>query len=280
MANKYLVHDLRIDWEIENYTYSHSFSLDRIGFYVSSKSRNGTELKRPDFLYKFYGKTDYNLDSLSKGYLFFSNPRNFNDPFDCLTNREEIILKGGKDIIKHRDNIGVCCFSLTNRSPLMWGHYTNNYNGFCLKFKNDSLFTSRYIPIKTHVSYLKNYQPANQNLRNAISKLKATNINDGAKDNIHKILKMFFEYSWKYYDWKYEKEFRAISWTTNEFKRKFEYNKDDVKSIYIGHKMKETDPAYYDLLIEVLRSQYSNIKIYEVKPNQLVVKLDFYEIIK
>ncbi len=42
--------------------------------------------------------------------------------------------------------------------------------------------------------------------------------------------------------------------------------------------MKDTDLVYYDLLIEILKNNYPKIKVYEVKPNPLIVRLDFIEI--
>ncbi len=86
---------VKINWSFEDYFYSNTFSLDRIGRYLSSVILNGNELTTPGHLYKFYGKSEYNLQALKNPHLYFSNPRNFNDPFDCITNREKFILKGG-----------------------------------------------------------------------------------------------------------------------------------------------------------------------------------------
>jgi hypothetical protein len=160
----------------------------------------------------------------------------------------------------------------------MWGHYTNNYQGFCLKFKNNNLFNDQHVTIKNHVSYLKKYEASNENLNNVIKELQKSNLNEDDKTLIHKIILIFFEYCWKSYDWNYEKEFRAISWNTSEFNRRHDFNKNLVEEIYIGHKMKENDEEYYDLLIDILKNKYPKTKVYEIKPHPLSVKLDFNEI--
>lgn len=150
-----------IKWPLENYQYELKFSLERIGLYLHNVYENDIKLETPDKLYKFYGVDNHNLEALKASYLYFSNPRGFNDPFDCLTNREKYILRGGKGIKKHRDNLGVCCFSTSNKNPLMWGHYTNQYKGFCIKYNNKNLLKDNHIPVKTFVSYLKDYKPRN-----------------------------------------------------------------------------------------------------------------------
>lgn len=269
---------LDFNWKFEDYIYLTKFHSENVEMYSPLILRNEKKLEYPKFLYKFYGKSNNNLHSLLKGYLYFSNPKFFNDPFDSLVNRERYIRKGGDRITKHRENMGICSFSLINNNPLMWGHYTNNYKGFCLKFKNDSLLKNNYIQIRNHVSYLKNYQFSNDNLNKEISDLYKLSIKKEDKEHIQKVLTTSFEYCWKYYDWKYEQEFRGISWVTDKFKRQLKYNKKDVKEIYIGYKMKDIDLVYYDLLIEILKNNYPKIKVYEVKPNPLDVKLDFIEI--
>lgn len=268
---------LKVNWKWEEYSYSHNFSLDRVGLYKSSIIRNGVELRKPDFLFKFYKNTLYSLESLSEGYFYFSSPRYFNDPFDCLVNREKFIMRGGKGISQHRENLGVCCFSLENTNSLMWGHYTDHYKGFCLKFQNQSLLTRNNM-IQDHVSYLKQYEPSNQNLSKVLFEVEKVGMNSPDTELIQNILLMQFEYCSKYYDWQYEQEYRAVSWTTQDFSRRLPFEKEKLECIYIGHKMKDSDPGYYQQIIDTMISTYPNAKIYEVKPHPLVWKLTFEEL--
>lgn len=263
------------EFEFEKYKFQFSFSLDRIGYYNLKVYKSGKLLKKPDFLYKFYGKSTNSLNSLKEGYLYFADPKSFNDPFDCLTNRESYILKGGKEIRKHRENIGICCFSIINNNPLMWGHYTNNYTGFCIKYDNSDLLNNSNVAINRQVSYLKNYEAGNSNLFKVVSQIENSNLETTKKDLIHSTIKMSFEYCWKYIDWKYENEYRAVSINSLEFQRKLNINKNDVQEIYIGHKLKDQDSNYFNDLINIIETEYKNCKIYIVKPDPLQVKLDF-----
>lgn len=270
---------LRLEWPIENYLHSVNFSLDREGLYTHKLKKDEIELNRPNYLFKYFSNNDDSFNTIKEGYLYFSSPRNFNDPFDCLTNREKYILKGGEGIKKHRENLGICCFSVVNDNPLMWGHYTNQYKGFCIKLKNEEILKSKNIGIQTFVSYLKDYQPSNTEFDEIIEKLENSEIvNDKTKDLFHKILRLIHNYTWKYFDWNYEKEFRAISWTTDEFNRRFKINRENLLEVYIGHKMKSLDPDYFKKLYNALKEFYPNCKIFEVKPHPLVVKLEFNEI--
>jgi hypothetical protein len=103
---------------------------------------------------------------LSKGEIYFANPKEFNDPFDCLfafhknvtddeiikhlrsisISEEEIqylIRRNGlaefKDkIIEKNENADLLrIFSLTSNclSTLMWSHYSQNHYGVCIGFK-------------------------------------------------------------------------------------------------------------------------------------------------
>jgi hypothetical protein len=269
---------LEVNWAFEKYFYSNIFRLDKIGLYQSKILLNEKELETPKFLYKFFNDCNHNLDSLLEPYLYFSSPRNFNDPFDCITNREKYIFQGGEGIVSHRNNIGVCCFSLTPNNPLMWGHYTNNYNGYCIKYQNNQFLNTDEIDIRTHVSYLKDYMPANDELRERISEIESAPISDDSKDFIKKILVMLFEYCWKYYDWIYEKEYRAISFNSEEFNRKLKFDNNVISEVYIGHKLKKHNESFFNLLMNILKEKYSHAKIYQVEPNPLRVKLDFNEI--
>ncbi len=269
---------INIDWEYENYKYSHVFSLDSRG-YFSSITEITEKFVEPKFLYKFYGLNENSLDSLQNGYLYFSNPRNFNDPFDCLVNREKYILKNGSEGIRiHRENIGVCCFSLENNNPLMWGHYTGSYSGFCLKFENNLLLRNKNIAIKSHVAYLKDYKPNNEQLEKVIEELNRQYICFEHKEFMRKILTMVFEYCWKMKDWKYENEYRAISLNSKSYNNKMKFEKNTVKEIYIGQNMKIMNPNLYNSLINILKIEYPHIKVFEVRPHPLSVKLEFNEI--
>ena len=98
--------------------------------------------KSTEKLYKFYALNLNNIDALYRNYFYLSNPGNFNDPFDCNLNLIDDI--GSLDELEtvsrnSYTNVGICAFSETIDNHLMWAHYTNNYNGFALEFKGNSI---------------------------------------------------------------------------------------------------------------------------------------------
>ncbi|MCC4767482.1 DUF2971 domain-containing protein [Methanosarcina sp. DH1] len=137
--------------------------------------------KEPLF-YKYHRISTNFLNNLSNNQLFFRDPTEFNDPFDCKitlckkgTKKEWIAyhvkygwkkenverkveddLKNGKStrqgekIVSYSDIDSsilprVCCFSTRNDSILMWSHYADSHRGVCLCFKTKKslVFDSR-----------------------------------------------------------------------------------------------------------------------------------------
>lgn len=269
---------LNITWGIEKYSYSLDFSLERVGYMISNMFLDDKLLTVPKKLYKYYRPTAKNLDAFSNGYLYFASPAQLNDPFDCLYNRDEFLRNSGPGFAEHRDNIGVCCFSLSNEIQLMWSHYANSYNGFCLGFANPHLIGQKYITFQTHASYLENYEPSNPNLKEAFFGVRNSNIKPEFKDAIEKLLTLRFEYCWKTSQWSYEQEYRAVSIYSNQFNRKVKFDRTKLKSLYIGYQLQNTNPEYYNSLIEIVRKKYRNIDVIEVRPDPLSPKLKFVEI--
>ena len=53
---------------------------------------NGTpQASMPRSLYKYFSLNNFSIDNLQNDYIYLSNPKDFNDPFDC--NRNLIIEK-------------------------------------------------------------------------------------------------------------------------------------------------------------------------------------------
>lgn len=126
-----------------------------------------------EYVYKYRPIDKYTIELLVNNELYFSEPKEFNDPFDSLDNcivegtREniekwfeqnqikqdlrDILLKSAKDngdlkkiYYSRRNNIDnretlVCCFSEINDNILMWSHYADSHKGICFGFKVDCL---------------------------------------------------------------------------------------------------------------------------------------------
>ncbi len=151
-------------------------------------------------LYK-YRTLNSNLDKiLINDELWFSNPNDFNDPFDCQivvdSNNsqqeiEQFIIKNSltpvssieatrlakimiskpqewdkivNETIQTQINAsGVCCFGGNADNILLWSHYTDSHKGVCLKF--DVLADLDFFVFPMKVTYQPNY-PIYNHLKN------------------------------------------------------------------------------------------------------------------
>lgn len=136
--------------------------------------KSGTTFEIDRYLNRYY-TINCNLERSLKGnFLWFSDPKDFNDPYDCnmevsisndydkileslikdntkrslgftksdleqkakyWLNHPEVIAKHFKENDeKLVSNLGICCFSKCDNALLMWSHYANKHNGICLTF--------------------------------------------------------------------------------------------------------------------------------------------------
>ena len=169
--------------------------------------------------------------------LKFSNPIEFNDPFDCSEkllnirfnpNHIDEVLKQNhshynrKDrrslkikeiqrqqnsIVKEkREEFKICCFSGKNDNVLMWSHYADKHKGICCGFKFPVTIPKKFIikPVRYEgsVNQLEGETDFNKTILYWLT----------TKSNV----------------WDYEDEFRAIS-PSKIPSSKFEYNNYDLK---------------------------------------------------
>ena len=134
------------------------------------------------YLYKYRVDSVFSEKIFTEQTLWFSHPDEFNDPFDCWANIQSFDkkrltailiqrnyeenkirrLKQGinnyteSDFKRHIDSvmnqIGVCCFSMTSKSILMWSHYAHYHQGFCLVF--DVLNDPDFFTVARPVNYI------------------------------------------------------------------------------------------------------------------------------
>lgn len=266
---------ISINWKYEKYSYNYLFNKKKSNEYHLDFFENENLLEKPTYIYKFFGNNNNSYNSLKEKYFYLSNPKCFNDPFDCLSNRDKFINKISEEAKQLRENIGVCCFSRIKDNRLMWGHYTNSYNGFCIKIKNSNLYLNNQKLLQNHISYLNKYNIRNENLQkvfNDVDKLDFFNKTD--KQHIKNFMLMNFEYFWKSSDWLYEKEYRVVSIFSKNNERKLNFNKNNIEEIYIGYNLKN-NTTDYNILLKILDDIYPNIKIFIVEPDPMSLKLNF-----
>lgn len=193
--------------------------------------------------------------------LKFTNPTDFNDPFDCnenlLThdNNEELInnifnhsyqntpraarrkvIRQVKDqgsyseiLKRERENFRLSCFSEKDNEVLMWSHYANKHHGICIGFDFPHKYENKFI--LCHVKYLDKIIPI-----------------DGNADMLRVIL---YWLTTKSIRWEYENEIRAISTYNQEF---IFFDKKFVKEISFGCKV--TNQEIKDALNKIRKFGY------------------------
>ena len=207
-----------------------------------------------DIIYKYIDfDTGINNILVCKS-LKFTNPNEFNDPFDCdeelislnITekflsdfinrnqpnkNRDEKrrllreMLKGEKRFIsifnaelqKQKDQFRVSCFSKTEKEILMWSHYANKHRGICIGFQKSG-FSRNPDSIPTEVIYLDEFRPI-----------------DYESGNLEAFKGWLTTKSDK---WSYEEEVRLFNYKKKEI---ISFEQELVKEIIFGCKVEESE---------------------------------------
>lgn len=221
-----------------------------------------------NILYKYRADNEHTENIIKNSALWFSRPREFNDPFDCYSvpakfskqeaqmwlhnrisykeaseNDKKIaerninnlsLLDVKSDIDEVVNNIGICCFNKTEKEILMWSHYSDGHKGLCLQFdiKEDPMFF--LLPKK--VKYETSITPLNY-----------------FKEGSEKLLIDRFIVP-KYNKWSYEQEVRIIK-ISDEMKfnesdkgKEIKFKTSSLRKIIFGCKASdETISKYKDL---------------------------------
>jgi hypothetical protein len=210
------------------------------------------ETNKASLLYKFASLESAKKIILGQK-LKFTNPFDFNDPFDCNIDRltfdlsdtdeefeiyhksikEEVQVKFGnrtneanwaevyKNVqIQKISKSKICSFSTTNDHPLLWSHYGDKHLGACLVFDNS--IAERFkdekmlkIGIEGPVQY-KDFKKVNY-----------------CKGRMQAMIQLF---TVKRLDWDYEKEYRIIALDLD--KEFLDFERTFLKGIIFGMKVK------------------------------------------
>ena len=139
-----------------------------------------------------------------------------NDPFELLAVNladpmHRTAFRGLKDELNK--NRGLLCFSQTWENPVIWGHYAEKHTGVALGFT-----VPDHLPVK--VDYAK--RPMK------ISVDKATNKIALSEANVSKLLRT------KFFDWKYENEWRIFVGLDHSTQESGMYFMDFVPSLVLS----------------------------------------------
>lgn len=230
----------------------------------------------PDIIYKYFRFNENLYDLVINNRLWFSNPSDFNDPYDCNVGfhkkytKEEIInfLKNTKTsdnenitdeklkeladewvnepkkmqesyiepLRKFINSKGVCCFSGTDLSLLMWSHYADSHRGMCLGFDKKSLDKSFAI-----INWV-NYE----------NKFPDSHLLNNSNDGVNKIILH------KSNVWNYEQEIRIFY----AKKGLYQFPRDAIREVIFG--LKTPDRQIHSVMNLMHQCGYSNVEYKKV----------------
>lgn len=230
----------------------------------------------PPKLYRFRRFNNYWKESVFNGEVYFPCASELNDPFDCLTyvdmdkylehikNEAKIRFKSYKkdvdidayfnyngikdvqqDIERLRDKIRVACFSENVESPLMWAHYADLHQGFCIEYESDLIefpFSQMILPV---------FYDSNR--------YDATNTVIAGDENT--LLNPYFV---KSKDWSYENEWRII--ITEEIFSKLGHIadfSDKITGIYLGLEIEKKHSKEMQEIVSWAKT--NETKVYKMK---------------
>ncbi|AYN04786.1 DUF2971 domain-containing protein [Flavobacterium sp. 140616W15] len=240
----------------------------------------------PQFVYRMRSVNRYLFDTLINGEMWFPNPMDFNDPFDCDINmtfndsqhssiqhyydtylkkkfsQKElegietakisnldfgILLNKVAKRVAHQK--GIACFMSNCDNLLMWAHYADSHKGICLKF--DILEDVEFFTPAKRVIYANEYPQYNY-----------------LQDKNDFVNQMFFT---KSDEWKYEGEIRVLKSKKDNYK----FNKICLKEMIFGCNISENDKK---TLMKIMRQYYPDTKLKQAVKNEYKFQLNFEDI--
>ena len=198
-------------------------------------------------IFKYFRWNEFAKRLFSDGELFFCSPKNTNDPYDyqadIVFHGPEVVkkIKALPDEIRepliakckvsedhtqpifdaHKNEMlkyGICCFSHSYNSQLMWAHYAEQHKGICVGFDTNLLKTDGV------------------EFRDINYRLVPPTVNILGTEE-----EFLQQASSKYIEWSYEKEIRAIKkfdqvLPDDDNNRKWIINKEAIQYVLMGYR--------------------------------------------
>ncbi len=185
-------------------------------------------------------KANKSVESLRKNQIWFSDPKAFNDPLDCIP---PIAYSGSRDnqwVPTHMratisNTYRVVCLTERNDNTQMWSHYASHHTGFCIEFDtsyepfSDALRV-RYThkPIAIDVSM----EGSLDKVKQQIFSLKPPKIGKAQLEKIENIM-----LTTKARDWAHEREWRIIrrmQWGPVTNGEACPLQENSITAVYVG----------------------------------------------
>lgn len=194
------------------------------------------EALKPKLIFKYKSVSNCTdlkraCDILTECKIYWPKHSELNDPLEgtcsILTNEN---VYSERDV--EREKYRILSFSEDFLLSTLWAHYADNYSGICFGFKRVNTFSDA-----EKVEY--------------ITRAQTTWSNDAELLVSHAFLKKGIE-------WNYEKEWRLISASDDDF---LKFNKDELACVFLGEKMTQ-------FIQDVIRKYIpKGIKVFTVHPD-------------
>ncbi|WP_321279179.1 DUF2971 domain-containing protein [Marinifilum fragile] len=216
----------------------YNFCEEHIDYIFDFNDESGNQIfkNKSDFLEQLN-----NIEELNSNFV-----ENIGSFFSAIKLKiQESILQTLQNIRQESfSKIGVCCFSKNNSNLLMWSHYADNHQGFCLEFdSNIKPFSKTF-----EVTYESEIPDINLDLLY------------NEKDELDFIEKLL---SFKSIDWKYEEELRIFHKESN---KSYFYPAHSLKAIYFGIRANQSD---IEIICSIIKSQNPSVKFYRMKKQEV-----------
>lgn len=160
-------------------------------------------------LYRYRLLSGYGLEELVTGQVFMAKPAQFNDPYECKRllppNAGPEALRSAYAALVHFSSLDVRIASLSEnpRSILMWAHYANRPQGYCVEYSTADLIQDEQIARGLTPAIYQDSLFAPQEILNELppERLKAI---------------LLQQTCCKLSSWKYEREWRLIHLQVSE----------------------------------------------------------------
>lgn len=236
-------------------------------------------------LFKFRAINKNFIDSLVKGSLYFAHQEQLNDPFDCnldviksiknaasslsgrrATNLNNLITPRSplNNFQRELNKLEVCSFSRHMKETLMWSHYADNHKGVCVLYEFPESFLNDDTKFIGASGVTYNPNPLTSWFKKISNRMPATD-----QELMGNLLKLVLTSKEK--AWKYEKEFRVITYRHGSIDIPQSY----IKQIVFGMQASKSD---IELITKITKAFPTPVDLYKVERG----KHDFgvkYEII-
>lgn len=257
--------------------------------------------KQDKYFYKYRAINLNNINALHDCRIFLSEPKEFNDPFDCVarliiekpndydisneefgqiikeiekhnsgyqfTNPLDTMKKGQIEILNMVANLKIYCVSEKDNDHLMWVHYADGLRGFCIEFsRKNADFLRHAAPVNYDDILPSAYKVYKALLEVSIAKAIKNNINDADQKAFKNAIDVMALAKLK--DFYHESEWRIAE----KGKNSISYKPKDISNIIIGERM---DDGSKKLIQTILKDKYphiKNLKIAKIKGSKIVIE--------